>query len=236
MSDWWTYRLSDLLMFSPRTYHRLFELMNAEIWPMQVVTIAAGLAVLGLAILKSTRRAAHGRVVAAVLAAAWIVVAWAYHFERYAAINTGAPYYAAGFALEAVLLAWFVMRRDGLRFDPLPAPVRWIGLSLLAAGVVLYPLLAPFTGRPWTQAEIFGVAPDPTAVATIGALLLASGHIAWLLALPLLWCAISALTLWTMEVPDAAVPASAFVLGAAMAIRRWGASTAVALPTTGPTG
>ena len=81
MSEWWTYRLSDLLMFSPRTYHRLFELMNAEIWPMQVVTIAAGLAVLGLAILKSTRRAAHGRVVAAVLAAAWIVVAWAYHLR-----------------------------------------------------------------------------------------------------------------------------------------------------------
>ena len=30
MSEWWTYRLSDFLMFSPRTYHRLFELHNAE--------------------------------------------------------------------------------------------------------------------------------------------------------------------------------------------------------------
>ena len=221
MSEWWTYRLSDLLMFSPRTYRRLFELTNAELWPLQIVTIAAGLAVLGLAVLKSTRRGAQRRVVAAVLAAAWIVVAWAYHFERYATINTGAPYYAAGFALEAVLLAWCMLRRDGLRFDPQPAPVRWIGLGLLAAGVVLYPLLAPLLGRPWMQAEIFGVAPDPTAIATVGAVLLASGRIAWLLALPLLWCAISALTLWSMEAPDAAVPASALVLGAAMAIWRW---------------
>ena len=169
MSEWWTYRLSDFLMFSPRTYHRLFELTNAELWPLQIVTIAAGLAVLWLAVLKSTRRGAQRRVVAAVLAAAWIVVAWAYHFERYATINTGAPYYAAGFALEAVLLAWCMLRRDGLRFDPQPAPVRWTSLGLLAAGVVLYPLLAPLLGRPWMRAEIFGVAPDPTAIATVGA-------------------------------------------------------------------
>jgi hypothetical protein len=216
MSEWWTYRLSDFLMFSPRTYHRLFELTNAELWPLQVVTIAAGLAALGL-----VWRSTCGRVVALVLAAAWMFVAWAYHFERYATINTGAPYYAAGFAIEALLLAWCALRRDGLRFGVQPAPVRWIGLGLLAAGVVLYPLLAPVLGRPWSQAEIFGVAPDPTAVATIGALLLVNGRIARLLALPLLWCAVTALTLWTMQVSDAVVPAAALVLGMAMAVWRW---------------
>jgi hypothetical protein len=216
MSEWWTYRLSDFLMFSPRTYSRLFELYNAEIWPLQIVAIVAGLAALFL-----IWRGVHGRVVATALAAAWIFVAWAYHFERYATISTGAPYYAAGFALQALLLAWCAVRHDGLRFDLQPAPVRWIGLALLAAGVALYPLLAPVLDRPWTQAEIFGLAPDPTAVATIGVLLLAKGRIAFLLALPLLWCAITALTLWTMQAPDAAVPASALVLGAAAAIWRW---------------
>jgi hypothetical protein len=221
MSEWWTYRLSDFLMFSPRTYHRLFELTNTEIWPLQIVTIAAGLAALWLAILGSTSRGTHGRVVAVVLAAAWIIVAWAYHWERYAAINTGAPYYAAGFAMQALLMVWCALRRDGLRFGMQPAPVRWIGLALFTAGVMLYPLLAPLLGRPWTQAEIFGVAPDPTAVATIGALLLAHGRIAWLIALPLLWCAITALALWTMEVPDAAIPALALVLGMTMAVWRW---------------
>jgi Family of unknown function (DUF6064) len=216
MSEWWTYRLSDFLMFAPRTYSRLFELYNAEIWPVQIVAIVAGFAMLWL-----VWRGAHGRVIAMALAAAWIFVAWAYHFERYATINTGAPYYAAGFAVQAVLLAWCAVRRDGLRFDIQFAPGRWIGLALLAAGVALYPLLAPLLGRPWAQAEIFGIAPDPTAVATIGVLLLAKGRIAFLLALPLLWCAVTALTLWTMEAPDAAVPASALVLGAAMAIWRW---------------
>jgi hypothetical protein len=216
MSEWWTYRLSDFLMFAPRTYHRLFELYNADIWPLQIVTIGAGLVAFWL-----VWRGSHGRVVAAVLAAAWIFVAWAYHWERYATINTAAPYCAAGFAAQALLLAWLACRRDGLRFNTQPPLVRWTGLGLLAAGVVLYPLLAPLLGRPWPQAEIFGIAPDPTAVATIGALLLANGRIASILALPLLWCAVTALTLWTMEVPDAAAPALALVLGTATAIWRW---------------
>ena len=48
MSEWWTYRLSDLLLFSPQTYYRLFELYNAAIWPAQVLAIALGLAVVAL--------------------------------------------------------------------------------------------------------------------------------------------------------------------------------------------
>ncbi|MBX9823679.1 MAG: hypothetical protein K2Y27_01670 [Xanthobacteraceae bacterium] len=216
MSEWWTYRLSDFLMFAPRTYYRLFELLNAELWPLPLVMLAAGLVTLWL-----VWRGAGGRVVAALLAAAWIVVAWAYHFDRYATIHTAAPYYAAGFAIQALLLVWCSVRRDGFGFDSQPVPVKWSGLVLLAAGVVFYPLLAPLLGRPWSQVEIFGVAPDPTTVATLGVLLLAKGRAAVLLALPLLWCAITALTLWTMEAPEAAVPASAFVLGAAMALGRW---------------
>jgi hypothetical protein len=216
MSEWWTYHLSDFLMFAPRTYSRLFELYNTEIWPLQIVAIAAGFAAFWL-----IWRGVYGRIVAAVLTVAWIFVAWAYHWERYATINSAAPYYAIGFAIEALLLAWYGIGRDSLRFAPQPAPIRWIGLALLVVGVALYPLLAPLLGRPWTEAEIFGIAPDATAAATVGALLLAEGHIASLLVLPLLWCAISALTLWTMEVPDAAAPASVLVLGVATAIWRW---------------
>src|SRR5262245_36292039 len=152
MSEWWTYRLSDFLMFAPRTYNRLFELYNTEIWPLQIVAIAAGFAVLWL-----VSRGMYGRIVAVVLATAWVFVAWAYHWQRYATINTAAPYYAVGFATEALLLAWCGIRRDGLRFDVLPAPIRWIGLALLAAGVALYPLLAPGLGRPCAQAEILGI-------------------------------------------------------------------------------
>ena len=42
MSEWWTYSLSDFLLFSPRTYYRLFELYNVAIWPLQLVSPRAG--------------------------------------------------------------------------------------------------------------------------------------------------------------------------------------------------
>ena len=48
MSEWWTYTLSDFLLFSPRTYYRLFELYNAEIWPAQIVALTLGVVLVGL--------------------------------------------------------------------------------------------------------------------------------------------------------------------------------------------
>ena len=40
MSEWWTYSLTSFLLFSARTYYRLFELYNADVWPLQIATLA----------------------------------------------------------------------------------------------------------------------------------------------------------------------------------------------------
>ena len=101
MSEWWTYSLSSFLLFSARTYYRLFELTNADVWPLQIITLAAGLAILAL-IIRGT--AWSGRVIAAILAALWLFVAWAYMLQRYDPINFAARYYAAGFVIQAALL------------------------------------------------------------------------------------------------------------------------------------
>jgi hypothetical protein len=87
----------------------------------------------------------------------------------------------------------------------------------LVYALAIHPLIAPLSGRPWTQAEIFGLAPDPTAIATLGVLVAAARPNWLLLILPLLWCIISGLTLWTMESPEAPlVPlAAAVTLGIA---------------------
>jgi hypothetical protein len=46
MSEWWTYRAEDFLLFSPRVYWRMFELHNAALWPLHVLTLAAGLIII----------------------------------------------------------------------------------------------------------------------------------------------------------------------------------------------
>jgi hypothetical protein len=210
MSEWSTYRLSDFLMFSTRTYRRLFELYNAEIGPAHVV--AAGFGVL-LLVGAAQRRPALARTAAGLLAAAWLWVAWAFHLERYATINTAAPWFALAFAVEAVALTGLALAGVRWRMPTAADPRRAIGLALIAVALFALPLVGAILGRPWTQAEIVGIAPDPTVVATLGALLLMRfdgdraprwrwvGRLAW--PIPTGWCLVSGATLWTMEAPEA---------------------------------
>jgi hypothetical protein len=94
-----------------------------------------------------------------------------------------------------------------------------LGIALFILSLSLYPMIAPLSGRPWHQAEIFGVAPDPTVLATLGLLLLARGRPRWqLLVVPVLWCVISGATLWAMDSPDAWVSPLGALLALAASI------------------
>lgn len=216
MSEWWTYRPEDFLLFSPRVYWRLFELHNAALWPAQFAA-AALLAV--LVWLAAARPAGHARLITAVLAVAWAFTGWAFVWTRYATINWAAEYLAPLFALEALFLTLAAVF-GGLRGGRLGIAA---GAGfLLVAIAAAQPLLAPASGRAWASAEVFAIAPDPTAIATLGLLLTLRGPMAWVLVpIPLLWCALSALTLWTMAEPvAAALPLAACLLTlAALAIR-----------------
>src|SRR5450830_791661 len=148
MSEWWTYRLSDFLMFSPRTYWRLIELHNRDVWPAQLVALAAGLVLLWLA---GTRRAGAGRVLAALLAAIWLWVGWAFHWQHYATINSGAQYFALAFAIQAVLLVGLGTLPRDAHAPTAGVVVQNLGWLLAVTGVLLYPLAGLLAGRPWTQ-------------------------------------------------------------------------------------
>ena len=214
MSELWTYRPEDFLLFSPRVYWRLFELHNAALWPAQIAAVALLTVLIWLA---AARPAGHGRLVAAGLALAWAFTGWAFVWSRYATINWAAEYLAPLFALEALLLALaaiFGGLRGGRR------DIAIVGGWLLVAVAAAMPLTAPLSGRGWTTAEVFALAPDPTAIATLGLLLVLRGPMAWaLVPIPLLWCALSALTLWTMGEAAAWLPlAACLVTLAAIAI------------------
>ncbi len=200
MSEWWTYSLSDFLLFSPRTYYRLFELYNLAVWPWHILAVTLGLAVVALWLLG---RAWHGRLVALILAACWLWVAWVYLLLRYDTINWAASYFALGFAVEVLLLVWTGLIRNRLRLRPVGDVAGASGLYVLIFALSAWPLIGLLVGRPWAQVEVFGVAPDPTVVGTLGVLIAADRPHWVLLVIPLLWCAISGATLWAMQSPDA---------------------------------
>lgn len=212
---WLSYRPSDFLMFSPRIYWRLFESANRAWWPVPGLATA-----LGLLWLCGRRPLRTGL---AALGALWLLVAWVFQLERFAPIHWVAGAYAAAFALQglwlggAVLVGRLRARGAGWRAR--------VGTGLVAWALVGHPLLAGLSGRPWLQAELIGVAPDATALATLGVLLLAEPDTPgqrrwWRLAfvLPFTWCLVSAATLATMGTAQALVPLAAMVV-AGLALR-----------------
>jgi hypothetical protein len=217
MSEWWTYGPEDFLLFSPRVYWRMFELHNAALWPLQPVALAAGVVMM---LLVARRPRGHGRWIAFILAVIWAFVAWSFLWDRYATINWAAAYVAPAFGLEALLLLVAGALPDDFTFDR-RGPAASAGYLLLAFALAAQPLLAPLQGRAWTSAEIFGIAPDPTVIGTLGLLLLVRGRLLpLLLPIALLWCLLSGITLWTLGAPEAWAPfsAAALTLAAMIAI------------------
>jgi hypothetical protein len=230
MSEWWTYRLDDFLMFAPGTYQRMFALYNAQVWPAPLVALPLGLAVLWAL----ARWPQAWRLACATVALGWAFTAWAFHWQRYAGIHTAAPWFAGMFALQALMLAWMARPASGWHVRSGPGWARAIGLALLAFAVLLLPWTGWALGRPWQQAALFGLAPDATAVGTLGLLLVlqnvgreptahrqqvssrrpsgaaqfparvaVASALPWVL--PVAWCLVSAATLWTLRAPEAFV-------------------------------
>lgn len=197
MGEWASYALADFLMFTPAIYFRQYELVNAALWPWHVMLLLTAAAAMAL-------RFGVGRSTVdwtcLLLAPAWAVTAWWFLYRHYAPINLAAEPFAVLFALQALLLLV-----AGLRVGdraPLTAAKALPGLLLFGYALIVHPLLAPLLGRSWASVEVFGMAPDPTALATLGIVLsMRSTSTIWLAVIPIAWCVFSGLTYLAMALP-----------------------------------
>lgn len=228
MSEWGTYTLQDLLLFSPRVYWRMFELHNQAVWPLQILALLLGAAILAWVVRPHPW---SSRAILAILAAAWMWVGWAFLWSRYSTINWAVAYVAPAFGLQALLLGWFAGMRGRVHFEVSRSASGAAGFMLLLYALTLHPLLATLVGRPFAAAEVFGTAPDPTAIATLGVIMMASGRgwVRLLLIVPLTWCLVSWATLHTMGAPEAWIPLTSAALAAVSQLRplRFGQSVRV---------
>ncbi len=197
MSEWWDYGLADLLLFSPRVYYRLFETLNSTWWLAVAFALIAGLIASGLALRHGFR---GNRVILVLLALVWAWSGYGFLWQYYRPINWAVPYLLLGFALQVVLFAVFAARPLPLRFGWRGDVSSYVGVTIVAFALIAFPFVGLIEGRDLMQAELFGSAPDPTALGTLGFVLLSRGTWRWvLLPVPLVWCVISAATLWVMD-------------------------------------
>jgi hypothetical protein len=190
--------------FTPEVFFANFAQYNAAIWPAQTVAYALGLA----AILLLLRPAAwSSTLIALILAATWLWIGVAYHLDHFARINFAAPLFGLFFIAEGLLLAWSgVTRRLSFRFRA--DPVGWTGLAFVVFAMAVYPLLGWLAGHGWPRGPVFGVAPCPTVIFTMGLLLLTEGRVPrHLLIIPVLWALLGGTAAWLLNVPeDLALP------------------------------
>lgn len=218
MPTWLSYRPQDLLLFSPRAYWRLFELANAEIWPLQIPILMIGAAMLVWTFRPSSW---SDRAIAGLMTLAWASAGGWFIGSWYVKINWAAAYAVPLFVAQALLFAWLGVVRHQLRFAIRRRVPEIIGLALFAYALALHPLLAPLAGRPIWAAELIGIAPDPTAIATLGLLSMVPRSTAGplILVAPLIWCVASMATLLTMVAWEGWIPLMAAIL--TLAARLW---------------
>ena len=114
-----------------------------------------------------------------------------------------APAYGWLFLGQALLLAWSggLHGRIAARWDG--GFAGWAGLTLIGCAIVGEPVLALISSRGLVAAQVVGLAPDPTAVFTLGLMLLAAGRApVHLAAVPVLWTLIAGTTAWALGVTE----------------------------------
>ena len=171
--------------FSIDQFLEVFAIYNAAIWPAQIIAYALGIAAL-LALWSGS--ALSSRVILSILALMWMLNGIGYHFLYFSAINPAARLFAGLFVLEALLLAGAAMAGKSATFKIERTATSVAGIAFIVYAMLLYPVLGVWAGHGVMAGPMFGVAPCPTTIFTIGLLLLSRGPwAAWLSIIPLLW-------------------------------------------------
>ncbi len=200
-----------IMPFTPQQFFEVFSAYNAAIWPAQVLAYALGLVAVASLWLAPARAP---RLIAWVLALMWLWNGVCYHWLAFSPINPAAKIFAVVFIVQAVLLITVALTRHGISIR-LGRDIRSVaGFGFVAFAMFIYPAFGFWAGHGFMAGPMFGVAPCPTTIFTIGLLMLMRGRgVVWLSVIPFLWSLIglaAALQLGMIE--DLALPVAGLVL------------------------
>lgn len=188
-----------MLPFTRDQFIALFVQYNKDVWPAQIVAYVLGLAMIVLLFVPSRGR---NRIIGVGLAAMWGWTGIVYHWAYFSTINEAAPVFAALFVLQAALLLYSGAIRGHEKYRPSRGAHAWVGWTLVAYAMVLYPLIGLWSGHSLEEVPMFGITPCPVTIFTLGMLLLARPVYWWLLVIPFLWSLVGGSAAFLLGVPQ----------------------------------
>jgi hypothetical protein len=206
--------------FTIEQFLGVFVAYNVAIWPAQIVAYVLGL----LAVSALWLNGLLGqRLILTILAIVWAWNGIGYHFVFFTEINPAAKAFAALFVLQALLFAASAVMTNGVRFSVGAGIRSALGLTFTAYALLIYPILGLWAGHGMMAGPMFGVAPCPTTIFTIGMLLQARGRwVAWLSIIPILWTLVGLAAGVQLEIlEDLGLPVAGVVLLIALATDRF---------------
>lgn len=197
--------------FTLEQFLGVFAAYNAAIWPAQIIAAVLGLVAVAALWLK---RPLASRLILSILALMWMWNGVGYQFLFFSSINPAAKLFAGLFMLQALLLAGCAVAARAVSFRTASDLRSIAGFALIIYAMLIYPVLGISAGHGLMAGPMFGVAPCPTTIFTIGLLLLARGRwVVWLSIIPLLWSLIGLAAALQLGIPeDLGLPVGGVVL------------------------
>jgi len=175
------------LPFTIDQFADVFRAYNESIWPAQWILNA--LALVSLAAAFAGRRRAS-QIASLVLAVLWVWTGLVYHARFFRVINPAAIVFAAAFVLQGLMIGWFGVVKEAVRFAARRNAATAVGSLLITYALVVYPLIGRAIGHRYPAAPTFGV-PCPTTIFTLGLFLLAAPALPrMLLIIPVAWAVV----------------------------------------------
>lgn len=160
----------------------VFQAYNLAVWPMQV----AAYVLAGAALFFTFKPGAYpSRVVAGILAFFWLWVALVFMWLYWAPAYTPAYAFGGLFLIQGALFLESALRQRitfGFKRDAVTA----VGMLLVVYAMLGYPVVGHWLGHRYPQALLFGVAPCPMVIFTLGLLLVSNAPRRFFI-IPLVW-------------------------------------------------
>lgn len=199
------------LPFTIEEFLNVFQDYNAAIWPAQIIAVVCGLIILAALFV---RRDGFLSVAMAALGGLWAFTGIGYHLMFFARINPLAPVFAGFFVVQAGLFVMAAIRPGDFRLSVAPTLRRIVGPAAIVYAMAVYPVLGIWAGPGGLAGPMFGVAPCPTTIFTLGILMMTRGRwVVWLSIIPLLWSLIGLAAALQLGIPeDLGLPVAGAVL------------------------